>query len=109
MSDSSGVNEDNVPPQEPTDTRERTRAEIELENTQAFAGFLIMVVVPLLLVCVFWGLNCYFVLVQLFESVDSVECFVRKACSTCPSRQPQCAKLQQAMNTTKKFLAASRW
>ncbi len=43
MSDSSRVNEDNVPPQDPTDTRERTRAEIERDNAQAFAGFLLVV------------------------------------------------------------------
>ena len=98
MSDSSGVNEDNVPPQEPTDTRERTRAEIERDECRLCACMLFVV----LLVCVFWMFNFYFVLVQLFESVESVECFVRKACSSCPSR---CGKLQQAMNMTKTFLA----
>ena len=98
MSDSSGVNKDNVPPQEPTDTRERTRAEIELDECRLCACMLFVV----LLVCVFWGLNCFFVLVQLFESVDSLECFVRKVCSCSPSK---CEKLQQVMNMTKTFLA----
>jgi hypothetical protein len=100
MSDSSGVNEDNVPPQEPTHMPELTSAEIELLLYKLFAFFLFVALV----VCLLFNLHGYLVVVELFESIESVECFVRKACSTCPSRQPQCAKLQQAMNTTKKFL-----
>ncbi len=105
MSDLSGVNKDNVPPQEPTDTRERTRAEIERDECRTCVCFLVV----LLLVVLFYGtlfcLHAESTLRELFESIEGVECFVRSACSTCPSRQPLCEKLQQAMNTTKQFLA----
>ncbi len=85
---------------EPTDTRERTRAEIERDNALALACALLLA----LLVCFGALVRHNFVLFQLFESVDSLECALRasKVCSCSPSR---CEKVQQAMDMAKPLLA----